>query len=53
VAWGRGGRLAVARAGRRLAKLAEGRYGVSENPGAPIPYERLAAVPWARHGIDE
>ncbi len=38
---------------RALAKLDEGKYGVSEQTGAPIPYERLAALPWARSGIDE
>src|SRR5512133_591286 len=38
---------------RALAKLDEGKYGVSEKTGAPIPYERLAALPWARSGIDE
>lgn len=36
-----------------LAKLAGGTYGVSETTGDPIPYERLAAVPWARQGVDE
>lgn len=38
---------------RALGKLDEGKYGVSEKTGAPIPYQRLAAVPWARHGVDE
>ncbi len=38
---------------RALAKFDGGTYGVSEATGAPIPYERLAAVPWARQGIDE
>ncbi len=36
-----------------LAKLAAGTYGISETTGAPIPYERLRAVPWARQGADE
>jgi RNA polymerase-binding transcription factor len=36
-----------------LQKLAGGKYGVSEATGDPIPYERLAAVPWARQGVDE
>lgn len=36
-----------------LAKLANGRYGLSEKTGDPIPYERLAAVPWARTSVDE
>ncbi len=38
---------------RALAKLAEGKYGVSEATGEPIPYARLAAVPWARQGVDD
>lgn len=38
---------------RALAKLGAGTYGTSEKTGAPIPYERLKAVPWARHGADE
>jgi DnaK suppressor protein len=36
-----------------LAKLAGGRYGVSEKTGDPIPYERLMAVPWARDAVGE
>ncbi len=36
-----------------LAKLGAGTYGISEKSGAPIPYKRLTAVPWARHGADE
>jgi DnaK suppressor protein len=46
-------RALLAEVERALAKLDEGKYGVSEKTGAPIPYERLAAVPWARHGVDE
>lgn len=38
---------------RALGKMDAGTYGVSEKTGAPIPYERLAAVPWARYGADE
>ncbi len=38
---------------RALAKLAAGRYGESEKTGDPIPYERLAAVPWARDAVGE
>jgi RNA polymerase-binding transcription factor DksA len=30
-----------------------GRYGVSEVSGEPIPYARLLAVPWARTDSDE
>ncbi len=46
-------RALLAEVDRALAKLDEGKYGVSEKTGAPILYERLAAVPWARHNIDE
>lgn len=46
-------RALLAEVERALAKLDEGGYGVSEKTGAPIPYERLAALPWARQGIDE
>jgi len=38
---------------RALAKMEAGTYGASEKTGAAIPYERLAAVPWARQGADE
>jgi DnaK suppressor protein len=38
---------------RALAKLDAGRYGVSEDSGAPIPLERLEAVPWARRTAAE
>jgi DnaK suppressor protein len=38
---------------RALAKLGAGTYGRSEKTGAPIPYARLSAVPWARNGADE
>jgi DnaK suppressor protein len=38
---------------RALGKMDAGTYGVSEKTGAPIPYERLAVVPWARYGADE
>ena len=46
-------RALLAEVERALAKLGEGKYGLSERTGAPISYERLAAVPWARHDIDE
>ena len=35
-----------------LAKMDAGTYGVSEKSGAPIPYARLRAVPWARSEAD-
>jgi DnaK suppressor protein len=38
---------------RALAKMAAGTYGVSEKTGAPIPYDRLRAVPWARQDTDD
>ena len=38
---------------RALAKMDAGTYGVSEKSGAPIPYARLRAVPWARQEADE
>lgn len=38
---------------RALAKLSDGRYGVSEKTGDPIPYERLVAMPWARDAVGE
>lgn len=38
---------------RALAKLEDGTYGTSEDSGAPIPLERLEAVPWARRTYEE
>ncbi len=32
---------------RALAKLEEGSYGLCDSCGAPIPQERLEAIPWA------
>jgi DnaK suppressor protein len=46
-------RALLAEVDRALAKLDAGKYGVSETTGAPIPYARLAAVPWTRHAIEE
>ncbi len=37
---------------RALSKFANGRYGVGERSGAPIPYERLVAMPWAREPVE-
>ncbi len=31
-----------------LGRITEGTYGVSEESGEPIGYERLLAIPWAR-----
>jgi DnaK suppressor protein len=36
-----------------LAKLDAGTYGISESTGAPIRWERLQALPWARTDIHE
>ncbi len=36
-----------------LARIEDGRYGLSEATGEPIPYERLRLIPWARTGVDE
>ena len=33
---------------RVLGRLRAGRYGIDEETGEPIPYERLVAIPWAR-----
>lgn len=41
---------------RALAKLEDGRYGaygISEESGAPIPIDRLEAIPWARRTAEE
>jgi DnaK suppressor protein len=36
-----------------LNKMSNGLYGLSEVSGEPISYERLLAIPWARHDSDE
>lgn len=46
-------RALLAEVERALAKIARGEYGVGETTGAPIPYERLVAVPWAREPVAE
>ena len=33
---------------RALAKFSNGQYGIDEDTGEPIPFGRLAALPWAR-----
>jgi DnaK suppressor protein len=38
---------------RAIAKLEAGTYGTSEDCGAPIPLDRLEAVPWARRTAEE
>jgi DnaK suppressor protein len=41
-------RLLLAQVERALHKMQDGAYGVSEDSGEPIGYDRLRAVPWAR-----
>lgn len=36
-----------------LARLRDGRFGISEVSGEPIRYERLRVVPWARTAAGE
>ena len=36
-----------------LARMGDGSYGTSDISGEPIPFERLRAIPWARHDSDE
>jgi DnaK suppressor protein len=36
-----------------LQRMEEGRYGVSEKSGEPIPVERLEAMPTARYKVEE
>ena len=36
-----------------LQRLDEGSYGISEESGKPIGYDRLSAVPWARRTASE
>jgi DnaK suppressor protein len=43
----------IAEVNRALEKLEAGTYGVSETTGAPIPYRRLSAIPWAREDVDD
>lgn len=46
-------RALLAEVDAALARLEAGTYGIGENTGAPIPFERLKAVPWARDTVDE
>jgi DnaK suppressor protein len=46
-------RTLLAEVDHALDRLRAGTYGVDEQTGEPIPYERLRAVPWARGGIEE
>jgi DnaK suppressor protein len=37
-----------------LARIRAGTYGIDEQTGEPIPYDRLALIPWARGAaVDE
>ena len=38
---------------RALEKLRTGGYGVDEETGECIPYERLVAIPWARRRVEK
>jgi DnaK suppressor protein len=46
-------RTLLAEVDQALDRLRAGTYGVDEETGEPIPYERLRAVPWARGGVEE
>ena len=37
---------------RALARIADGTYGICEITGAPIPEERLEAMPWTRYSVE-
>jgi DnaK suppressor protein len=45
---GERGRALLAEVERALEKHRTDTYGLEEETGDPIPYERLAAIPWAR-----
>jgi DnaK suppressor protein len=40
-------RILLAQVDRALRKLQDGTYGVSEESGEPIGFDRLRAIPWA------
>jgi DnaK suppressor protein len=46
-------RALLAEIDHAMAKVDAGTYGISEKTGAPIPFERLDAIPWARQGANE
>jgi len=46
-------RALLAEVEHALAKIDAGTYGVSESTGAPIRWERLRALPWARTDVQE
>jgi DnaK suppressor protein len=37
---------------RALEKFDSGEYGLDEETGEPIEYDRLALLPWARYGVE-
>ena len=45
--------LLLADVDRALKKIDDGTYGTSEDSGAPIPLDRLEAMPWARRTAEE
>jgi DnaK suppressor protein len=48
-----GERKLLAQIERALRKFEDGSYGVSEESGEPIGFERLRALPWARLSIQD
>jgi DnaK suppressor protein len=46
-------RALLAEVEHALSKLDAGTYGISESTGAPIRWERLRALPWARTDVHE
>lgn len=46
-------RALLAEVDHALDKFRAGTYGLDEETGERIPYERLMAVPWARGCVDE
>ncbi|MGN6111214.1 MAG: TraR/DksA family transcriptional regulator [Kofleriaceae bacterium] len=46
-------RARLAEVDAALDRIARGTYGISERSGAPIGFDRLRAIPWARTAVDE
>ena len=46
-------RAVLAEIDSALQRLASGSYGVSDVSGEPVPFDRLASIPWARSRADE
>jgi DnaK suppressor protein len=43
----------VAEIDHALSRLEKGCYGISEESGEPIAYERLLVIPWTRKGLSD